>query len=300
MGYRSVFVRSPARISLKQGQLHIETDLARTLPPEDMDVLLLEDPRSTVTAAALTACAEAGVTVLFCNGQHMPCAVLTPWNSHSRQYAVLKDQLSLTLPTKKRLWQQLVQAKLANQAACLHLCEKHQAADQIEARGKLVQSGDATHQEAPAAALHFTALFGADFTWADSSLANAALNYGYAIFRGHLARLLAGYGFAPALGLNHCSELNAFNLADDLIEPYRPLVDLFVATQVDPALPPVLPPALKQQLLGLLHTQVLVGDARHSASHAMELTVQSLRRACSEKMPLQLPRLTGLQPHTYA
>ncbi len=300
MGWRSVFVQSPARLSVRQGQLCIETDAVRCLPPEDLDAVVLEDARSTVTAAALTTCAAAGVTVYLCDARHTPCSIVIPWNTHSRQYAVLKEQINLSLPAQKRLWQQLVQAKLRNQAACLTLCGRQEAAAQLRSRADAVLSGDSSRQEAPGAALHFTALFGPDFSRGEDCLANAALNYGYAILRRQLARLLAGYGFAPALGLHHCSEVNPFNLADDLIEPYRPLVDLLVATQVDPALPPALPAALKQQLVSLLHTDVLLDGLHQSAGHAMELTVQSLRRACSEKTPLQLPVLTGLEPHRYA
>ena len=300
MGFRSVFIQSPAQLSLRQGQLVIQTDLPRTLPLEDLDCLLLESTRSTVTVAALAACADAGVTVLVCNAQHIPCAVLTAWNAHSRQYAVLKDQLSLSLPAKKRLWQQLVQAKIANQAACLVACGKQQAAETLQAKVQAVLSGDSSHQEGAAAALHFTALFGPDFTRAEDCVTNAALNYGYAILRGQLARLLAGHGFTPALGLNHCSELNAFNLADDLIEPYRPLVDLFVATQIDPELSSNLSPALKAQLLQLLHREVWLEDKRQSVANAMEHTVQSLRRACQQRgATLQLPRLADLTLHQY-
>ena len=300
MGYRSIFVQSAARVSVRRAQLVILTDAERQLPLEDVDCLLLEDPRSTVTAAALAACAEAGVTVFICDTRHMPCGVFAPWNSHSRQYAVMKDQLALTLPAKKRLWQQLVRRKIENQARCLQYCRIPDAAAELQNRAAVVQSGDATHQESAAAARYFPALFGPGFTRGNDCTVNAGLNYGYAILRGHLARLLAGYGFLPAIGLNHSSELNAFNLADDLIEPYRPLVDLFVATQIDPEAATELSPALKHRLLETLHIEVLVDGKRQTAAHAMELTVQSLRRACCERSAvLQLPELTGTELHRY-
>lgn len=139
------------------------------------------------------------------------------------QLTVAHAQQTLTLPAKKRLWQQLVIAKIENQAECLALCGKTQEAAFLHSRARAVTSGDKDNLEASAAAFYFPALFGTGFTRSADDGRNAALNYGYAILRGYAARCAAVYGLLPWEGLHHCSQLNQYNLADDLMEPFRRL-----------------------------------------------------------------------------
>jgi CRISPR-associated protein Cas1 len=162
-----------------------------------------------------------------------------------------------------------------------------------------VRSGDPDNVEATAAQAYFPALFSPCFTrqrYEDGI--NAALNYGYAILRGCAARALAAYGFQPALGLHHRSTLNAFNLADDVMESFRPTVDLLVFRTV--ADEDELTPRLKQVLFNVLNLDILMENKHHSVSYAMELTVQGLARALEKGEPqLSLPRLLELNQHGY-
>ncbi len=298
MAYRSLLVANPARVSCRLGQLVVRAQEEQTFPIEDLSAVLIESRQSIVTAAALAALAQNGTAVYFCDEKHLPCALLLPFAQHSRQLEVTQAQLALPLPVRKRAWQHIVTAKIQNQAECLALCGRQVQAAWLFSRAKAVHSGDKENVEAAAAAYYFPALFGAGFTRGDEAdTRNAALNYGYAILRGCMARAVAVYGFLPWLGLHHASGLNAFNLADDMMEPYRPVVDLFVAEQVDAA--SELDTRLKGRLFNLLNADVLSGGQRHSVAYAMERQVQGLRRQTREDAPLLLPKLLPLQQHSY-
>lgn len=292
MSYRCLFVANAARIHCKNEQLVIETDAPHSVPLEDISALILESRQISITAAALSALAQSGAAVYCCDEKHLPCGICLPFAQHSRQLGVVRWQLELTQPAKKRLWQKIVVAKIENQAECLALCGLPQQASALYGRAKAVSSGDKENIEASAAAFYFRALFGAGFTRQNDDGINASLNYAYAILRGYVARCLAAYGFLPYLGIHHDSELNQFNLADDLIEPFRPVADLFVASNVSEDA--ALTTALKGQLVNLLNADILSGGQHHSVSYAIERLVQSLRAP-----RLTLPKLVEYKQHTY-
>ncbi len=298
MAYRNLFVESPARISLKSGRLVIAVKEEWSVPLEDVDALLIESRQSIVTAAALSALAENGTVVYFCNEKHLPGGILLPYAGHSRFLTVLSAQQCISEPRKKRLWQQIVRAKIRNQASCLELCGRKKGAEELFAMAARVQSGDGSRLEA-AAAFYFPALFGAGFARGDETeIVNSALNYGYAILRGAVARKLACYGFTLCLGLNHRSALNAMNLADDIIEPFRPAADLLVAQKRE--LPESLTPDIKHELFGLLNIEMLSGGQYHSLSYAVDRLVQSLIRAInSVDEELVIPELLPIRQHAY-
>lgn len=299
MGWRCVMVQQPAHIKVSRNQLAILTDLEHTVPLEDLDTLLIESRQSHLTAAALSALAEHGVAVMLCDAKHLPCAVLLPYAQHSRSLAVLRMQMAATLPRKNRLWQQIVQAKIINQALCLRMRGAEEAATSLEGVARRVASGDRGNLEAVAAARYFRALYGSSFYRGQEHGINAALNYGYAILRGMMARTLSVYGFLTCLGLHHANELNSFNLTDDLLEPFRPLVDLYVAEQFSEDT--LLTSKEKQGLFSLLTMQMLSGGQRHGVTYAAERMVQSLIRALQlpGQPALMLPTLLPLVRHRY-
>ena len=298
MSFRNIIIESPAHISVKQNQLIIRTDGDHSLAVEDINALLIESRQSTITSAALARLGQSGCAVYVCDEKHLPCAVLMPFAQHSRASAVLDMQISATEPLKKRLWQSIVKAKIRNQAQCLGLRTGETEASALTALIPRVHSGDTDNMEAQAARRYFPALFGRGFYRSDEDSLNAALNYGYAILRGCIARSLAVYGFIPSIGLHHRSELNRFNLADDLIEPFRPVVDLLVAS--DPPEEEGLTSNQKRLLFNCLNLDILSGGQRHTVSYAIERTVQSLARSLSNKKPqLLLPELLELNQHSY-
>ncbi len=299
MAYRNLFIQNRAHVSIKQEQLLIVTDeQTASASLEDVQAVLLESRQSSITVAALSHCAKQGVCVFVCDEKHLPCGVLTPYAQHSRASEVLALQMKISAATYNRLWKQIVQSKIENQARCLALCGKKIESTHLFSRAKAVQSADKTNQEAVAAAYYFKALFGQTFTREEDNGINSALNYGYAILRGAISRCVCAYGFLPALGIHHASGLNAFNLSDDLIEAFRPCVDLFVAENV--AAEKELNSELKHHLFNILNHDILSGEQHHSIAYAIERMVQSYTRCIrNSKQQLLLPQLLAVAQHQY-
>ena len=213
---------------------------------------------------------------------------------------MIRMQFDQSKPALKRLWQQIITAKISNQAECLRRFDTGKVSE-LDILSQNVQSGDAGFNESKAAAIYFRALFGSDFNRREENILNAALNYGYAIIRGTIAKQLVLYGLEPSAGIFHRSEVNAWNLADDLIEPYRPVVDFFVRQEVFPKKDVIaMSPKLKQDLYRLLNVDMLLGKERFRVAYAVEKTVQSLQNSFLRKEPLlSLPQLIGLEQHRY-
>lgn len=300
MGWRSVVIANPATLTLEDRALSIAqgSNTARVML-EDISVLVLDHPQISLTAPLLSACAEAQIAVLTVNAAHLPNGVLLPYLPHSRALKVMSAQLALTQPDRKRLWQRIVQFKIRNQAAVLTRSGQTDNARHLQQLARDVRSGDPDNCEAQAAQIYFRSLFSPQFHRGQSRFHNAALNYGYAVVRAAIARTLTGYGFLPAFGLFHHSEQNAFNLADDLIEPYRPLVDAAVLTHYPEEPVRELEPADKGRFVALLHEDVTLSS--HSAEDgnctllaAIEATVSGLSSIVLQNAPherLALPRL---------
>ena len=229
MAWRSVVITQPARLRLEQRAMVVEGEAGTVrVPLEDISVLVIDQPQVLLSAQLLSACAEQQIAVITVGPDHHPNGVLLLHLPHSRALKVMRAQLALSKPRSKRLWQHIVQRKIANQAAVLAGQGHADAQRRLLTLARGVRSGDAGYAESQAAQEYFRQLFGAGFSRAQDRLHNAALNYGYSIIRSALARNLVAYGFNTAFGLHHRSELNAFNLADDLLEPFRPLVDRHV------------------------------------------------------------------------
>ncbi|OSI22797.1 type II CRISPR-associated endonuclease Cas1 [Neisseria dumasiana] len=302
MTWRSILISRPARLSLQQNHLLIQQDEAIPIPLEDIAVIVVEAREVILTAPLLSALAQYGITLLTCDEQFLPCGQWLPFAQYHRSLKVLKQQINMTEPQKKQLWQQIVKQKIRNQAWLLDYSGHDIAASRLNALADSVKSGDKNFAESQAAALHFRVLFGEQFTRSYENSVNAHLNYGYSILRSAIARALVQYGFLPALGLHHRSELNPFNLADDLIEPYRPIADLWVYDKMlSNSLPDELTPASKQQLISLLCCQAALDGYKYSVLAAIDRTIQSFQTAVSQNKPklLKLPQMLRLKVHDY-
>lgn len=297
MEFRSIYISHPAQLTVRRNQLVIHQGQEVTVPMEDITSVLIESQSVTLSAAAIQALSNAGATVYFCDEKHMPAALVLSMNQHSRQLRLLKQQIKLTDAIKKRVWQQVVSCKISNQARCLSLLSKKGAED-LKYLANTVRSGDPDNLEAQAASSYFPALFGRGFARGDDCLVNSMLNYGYAIVRGAVARNLVMHGIEPCLGIFHHSELNQFNLADDLMEPFRPLVDLFVASCADQS--EDLTPWHKQQLFNLTNYMVLQDGHRYRMITAIGRTVESYSRILQgNRSALALPELLPLESYRY-
>ena len=299
MAFRNVYIENPARLSIRNRQLVISQDQEYTIPVSDIQSVVIDNLQTSLTAPTLSFLAENQVALFTCNQQHMPCAVLMPLGNHSRKLQALGIQLGVTKRFKNRMWQKIIKQKILNQATCLTLNER----GKVSELNKLAQSvieGDYTYNESQAAVIYFRELFGAGFSRREENIQNAALNYGYAIVRGVIARDICAYGFEPALGIFHRNELNAFNLADDLIEPYRPYIDLWVSNNISEDECQLLP-IHKRQLVSLLFTEVTIDNEIHSLINAVKKTVSSFSSCCRTNSVkfLKLPQIIPLKSHEY-
>ena len=210
------------------GQLQIRRDdqLIGSIPCEDIGVVLVDQPQTTYSHAVLTRLAEADAALVVCGRNHLPVAMLLPLADHSEVVWRINDQLAVSRPLRKQLWKQLVQAKVRAQAQ--NLDPRSPARSKLLALARQVRSGDPANVESQAARVYW-------LNWlpdqprfrrdTDGDGVNSFLNYGYAVVRAALARAIVGAGLVPTLGLKHSNRGNSFALADDLVEPLRPLVD---------------------------------------------------------------------------
>ncbi len=298
MSYRNIVISSNVRIGVKNEQLVISGEVEGSVPIEDIKILMIESRTATISSYALSLLAQRGVCVFLCDDKHLPCAIMTPFSQNSRQRKQIELQFSQSKPKLKNMWSEIVISKILNQAKCLELCGiDKEDVQKLRAFTKRVLSGDSTNVEAVAALYYFTHLFGEGFSRKDENDINSALNYGYAIIRGYICRTVAKYGYEPSIGIHHCSQLNNFNLADDLIEPFRPLVDLFVFKK---CLGLDFDKNVKRDLATILNYEIMYKGQKHSAAYAIELVVQSLGKNFSQDAErLVLPELNGLVLHEY-
>lgn len=296
MGWRSVMISRPAKLRREHFSLAIEQENTAFVPFEDIAIIVLNHREIQLTHPVLSACADYGIGLYATGDNHQPNGVFLPFLAHSRTTRLMRKQMDIPRPLAKQAWANIVRRKIENQTAVLRFCAKN-GVDRMDSYARRVRSGDTENLEGQAAAFYFTQLFGQGFYRAEERWANAALDYGYAVLRGAIARGLVAHGMHPPIGLFHASEQNAFNLADDLIEPFRPLIDLHVAknpafTEGD------LAPQDKAELVALLNVDVGMPQGKMSALSAIEYTVESLARLFEQgDSELELPTLIGLQAH---
>ena len=294
MARRTVLIQSKAHLSIKDGLLSVQTESQRaSIPLEDIWVVIVESHQTTLTTACLSQLNDSGIGVLICGKDHMPNGLLLPIGAHSRHAAIVEDQLTMSKPLKKQLWRHVVRAKILNQAAVLDDLGLPSAPLREFARNVL--SGDTDNREGAAAAAYFNQLISNGTRRA--SIYSSALDYGYGILRAGIGRAAVGGGWLVSQGIHHHSIYNAFNLVDDLIEPYRPLVDLMVVSYdlVDP-----LTPQRKALLARVFEHTMIIKGRRCSCEQCIETTLASLRTAVLEKdaRRLELPKLEGLSTIT--
>ena len=280
MAWRTLHLANPARLSLAHHQLAIHQEGGETcLPLEDIAAIILDTPQATLTSALLSACMASGVAILVTDQRHHPSGLVLPFHQHHKQSEIAASQIALTPSTANRLWRQLVQAKLANQAA--HLAELGRNAAPITAMAHLIAPGDPDNIEARAARHYWGELF-ENFTRHDAAdPRNAMLDYAYAVLRAAIARALVGAGLLPCFGLHHASAQNPFNLADDLLEPFRPFADRLVHRLATATPPPALPlpRATRQTLASLLFDTLCIGPETLPLLAATERAASTLVRA---------------------
>ena len=293
---------NPAYLSLKDAQLVIKLpeivntkglpELIKkqgelTRPIEDIGVVVLDHKQITITSGALEALLENNCAVITCDSRSMPVGLLLPLTGNTTQNERFRDQINASLPLRKQLWQQTIQSKIRNQAKVLSLCTDA-AVKCRQVWANEVRSGDPDNLEARAAVYYWKSLFGGIEGFIrdrDGIPPNNLLNYGYAILRAVVARSLVASGLLPTLGIHHHNRYNAYCLADDIMEPYRPYVDQLVYTIIEQYGDDIeISKDIKPELLAIPTLDVVIGGKRSPLMVGVSQTTASLYKCFSGEL----------------
>ncbi|WP_062326651.1 type II CRISPR-associated endonuclease Cas1 [Treponema endosymbiont of Eucomonympha sp.] len=272
-------------LSLERGFLKIskgEEAVAR-VPLDDVAVLLISAQSVSFSKHILNELAERGGISVLCGKNYAPQSMVIPVSGHYMQSGVIKTQIDASVPFKKNIWKRVIEEKLENQAKSLALCGNHDAALRLKSIAKTVKSGDSDNREAYGAKVYWKALFGGDFIRdKDGEDVNALLNYGYAIARASIARAICAAGLLPSFGIYHKNQLNPFCLADDFLEPFRPLIDISVY-QLAQQKQAELTPEIKRRLTDILWVQVKTTEGKSPLFQGMHYMCSAYTKALKEK-----------------
>lgn len=292
MGFRNLFIENPAKISNKDNQLIIQQKDAFKIPIEDINTIIIDNQMCNITTSTIAKCTQKNVAIYFCDEKHLPCSISLPFENYYHKLPILTAQFKMSRKAKGRLWQKIIKNKINNQANNIVGNEYKE----MMILQKAVLEYDTSYCEANAARIYFRGLFGQKFKRRNNDIINASLNYGYALVRGIICRDLCAYGLEPSLALYHHNQLNAFNLADDLIEPFRGLIDKWVIvnclnkTSLD-----------KESLLKILFCNIKINNKYQSLSNAVNIMVNSYKECClsNSAARLILPENISLTEHEY-
>lgn len=284
--YRTLFFSKPAKLSCRSNNLIITQDKIISIPLKDIENIIIDTPQVSLSSSLLSILAKYKIMLFSCDASHMPNGIFLPYIPHYRASKILGIQLSLTKKVKAILWQKIIKAKIANQIALL---DKNPIAKKLELFYKNVKMADLDNDEAKAAVLYFPAIFGKGFMRKDLCVINSALNYGYAIIRSVVARNLVASGFLPAVGIFHKNQFNSFNLADDLMEPYRVFVDSRVLS-MDLGNENSFKLEHRIYLANILQAKITLANKTYPLNRAISRSIQSFARAISGDLDaLELP-----------
>lgn len=285
---RTLYFGNPAYLKTKNEQLVVElvdTGEVKTATIEDIGILLLDHQQITITQAVLAKLLANNVAVITCNETHHPTGLLLNLEGNTLQSQRFQAQIEASEPLKKQLWQQTIVAKITNQANLLQL--RRTANTFLTNLAKEVKSGDSDNCEAQAAGYYWKNLFPAFLNFRrhrEGQPPNNLLNYGYAILRALVARSLVSSGLLPTLGIHHRNQYNAYCLADDMMEPYRPYVDKLVCDIVRMNGKFLeMTPAMKQQLLTIPAMDVMMGNEKSPLMNAVLRSTASLAKCFEGK-----------------
>ncbi len=287
----TLHISNPSYLSLRNHQLVIhqrETDTKHSIPIEDIATIIIADQRSTLSTAIMSRCISEGIALISCDEKYMPIGMFQRLDGHSEQQSITAAQVESSLPLRKQLWQSTIRSKIKNQALLLDQLSLH--AQRLHHLSAQVKSGDSTGIESQAARYYWTQYFGdinshhgiPDPTYRkrDGYPPNNWLNYGYTILRSMVTRALTASGLLPVLGIHHHNKYNAFCLSDDIMEPFRPIVDQLVhqlCMLYD--LSTDIPMRIKSELLQIPTLDCVLDDKTYTLQSALERTTASLAQS---------------------
>ncbi|PTJ02024.1 type II CRISPR-associated endonuclease Cas1 [Staphylococcus simulans] len=276
MAWRIVYLSEVDKLALNLNNLKIaKGDLEVKIPFCDIFAIVIEDLTTTITSRLMIELSKYNILVVFCNQQHLPECMVHPINGHFNQYGQMKEQLQWSEQNKGELWKHILVQKIQNQIQCMkHVGVLDERIIKMKQLQTLVTSRDVMNIEGQAAKYYFNTFF-EDFRRDDEFLIeNMVLNFGYTILNSAIARTIVAKGLIPALGIHHIGARNHFNLASDIIEVFRPLVDLYLLKH--PPEEEYMTKAYRLKLVNLMHARVQIDGKQHTVIRAIEIMVQSI------------------------
>lgn len=289
---KTILLENKASLSTKNLQLVIKTDSKEaTVPIEDIGFLVIDNSEIYLSIPAMNLLIENNSCVIICNANHLPNGMFLNLNSHHIQQEIFKNQIDASVPLKKQLWQQTIVEKITNQGILLEKITGNK--NSFDFLASKVLSGDSTNMEGVAASQFWKSYYEKGFKRERfGDYPNNFLNYGYAILRAATARALSGSGLLNTLGIHHKSKYNAFALADDIMEPFRPIVDEKVYELMQNYDEQELNTLLKSELLQILTRTVYFKDEKSPLMVALQKTASSLQQCYTgERKKIKYPKL---------
>jgi CRISPR-associated protein Cas1 len=292
---KTILVENKSSITAKNLQLIIKSEIRESsIPIEEIGFLVLDHPETYLSIPAMNLLVENNTALIICSTNHLPNGMFLNLNSHHIQQEIFKNQIEASLPLKKQLWQQTIIEKITNQGILLEKIEKTR--NQFDFLASKVLSGDTTNMEGVAASQYWKRFFEMGFKRERfGDYPNNFLNYGYAILRAATARALSGSGLLNTLGIHHKSKYNAFALADDIMEPFRPIVDEVVLNIIQNYEEQELNTKIKTELLQILTRTVYFKTEKSPLMIALQKTASSLQQCYTgERKKIKYPKLWSL------
>lgn len=285
---RTMVFSNPVYLKQKDKQLlaYDHDELLTTVPIEDIGFLVLDNPQISYSQSLVATLLEYNAAIIHCNNKHMPAGMVLNFDGNHIQHELQRAQIGIKIPVKKALWKRIVERKIKNQISVIELLGKS-VPEFLNGCYKEVKSDDSTNREAVAAKRYWKSIMPTGFTRAnDDLLVNKKLNYGYAVLRAAVARALSGSGLLPTIGVHHRNQYNSYALADDIMEPYRPFVDLQVLLNTPEErllIDENLSKEDKADVLKVLTMDVYFPDKKRPLSNGLTLTTASLARYFIDK-----------------
>ncbi|ADX68540.1 type II CRISPR-associated endonuclease Cas1 [Weeksella virosa] len=293
---RTIYIGNPAYLKFKDHQLKIEDPETKqekaSIPIEDLGFLVLDHYQITISQPLIVALQQNNVAIISCDESHLPLGLMLPISGHVEHSERLKHQVNISEPLRKQLWKQTVEAKIFQQKEVLRL--NNLPHDRMITYMNSVKSGDSTNMEGIAAQYYWSTLFDDFIRDRKGDAPNNFLNFGYAVLRSMVARAIVCSGLHPTIGIFHKNKYNAYCLADDLMEPYRPYVDLLVVEWMQkPFSPYQLDKNVKAHLLQIATRDVTINGLQRPLMTALSITSSSLYKCFTgENRVLSYPMLS--------
>lgn len=277
MAFRTILIEKARRINLDLNSIIVNyEDNNFVINLDEISIVIFDDPMCLISLKLLSKLCEKGISVIFTDYSHNPIGTLLPLQKHSRAPKKLKQQIEWNNKEKKFLWSMIVSNKIQNQ---IYTLQKLNKKDQVDLLNKYIldiKEDDKTNREGLASRTYFKELFSSNFRRFNEDIINYCLNFAYQIIRSKISQEIVSLGYITQLGINHKSEYNSFNLSDDLIEPYRPIMDYYIFIILESNPEEYLTPQLKRKIIDILNNEINYNHQKIKIGISIQFYIQNI------------------------